>query len=71
VTEENATEEISEPDDAARQRWEALAEQVRSGRIRRVALERVDGQPVTGSDWAQLLLELGFRQGPRALTLTA
>jgi ATP-dependent helicase Lhr and Lhr-like helicase len=49
----------------------ALAEDVRAGRVRRVALERVDGEPVVGSPFGELLIELGFRQGPRALTLSA
>ncbi|MFL5819925.1 MAG: DEAD/DEAH box helicase [Solirubrobacteraceae bacterium] len=51
--------------------FEAVAAQVRAGRIRRVALERVDGEPVVGSPFGELLIELGFRQGPRALTLSA
>ena len=50
---------------------EALADHVRAGRIRRVALERVDGEPVVGSELEPLLVELGFRQGPRKLTLSA
>ena len=45
---------------------EALAGAVRSGRIRRVGLERVDGEPVLGSGLHDRLVELGFRQGPRA-----
>jgi ATP-dependent Lhr-like helicase len=49
----------------------ALAEFVRAGRRRRVALERIDGEPVVGSPWGALLIELGFRQGPRSLTLSA
>jgi ATP-dependent Lhr-like helicase len=49
----------------------ALADAVRAGALGRVALERVDGGPV--GDWAlePLLVELGFRAGPRRLTLTA
>jgi ATP-dependent Lhr-like helicase len=50
---------------------EALAESVRKGRIRRLGLERVDGEPVIGSPWEEALVELGFRPGPRKLTLTA
>ena len=49
----------------------ALADHVRAGRIRKVALERIDGEPVAGSRFGELLIELGFRQGPRALTLSA
>ena len=50
---------------------EALADAVRRGRIRRLALERVDGEPVVGSAWEDRLIDLGFRAGPRRLTLTA
>jgi ATP-dependent Lhr-like helicase len=50
---------------------EALVEAVQRGRIRRLALERVDGEPVVGSRYEEALIELGFRQGPRKLTLTA
>ncbi len=50
---------------------EALAGAVRNGRIRRIGLERVDGEPVHGSDLHDRLVELGFRQGPRRLTLSA
>ena len=51
--------------------FEALADAVRRGRIRRLAIERVDGEPVIGSAWEETLVELGFRAGPRKLTLTA
>ena len=34
-------------------------------------LERVDGEPIVGSAYEERLLELGFRAGPRKLTLTA
>ena len=40
-------------------------------RRRKLGLERVDGEPVVGSRWEPLLIELGFRQGPRKLTLSA
>ncbi len=46
-----------------------LVDAVHRGRIRRVSLERVDGEPVVGSEWEDALLELGFRGGPRKLTL--
>ena len=36
-----------------------------------LSLERVDGEPVVGSAWEPLLIELGFRAGPRKLTLSA
>jgi ATP-dependent Lhr-like helicase len=50
---------------------EALAGEVRRGRVPRLGIERFDGEPVVGSDAGALLLELGFRQGPRRLTLSA
>jgi ATP-dependent Lhr-like helicase len=50
---------------------EALAEHVHKGRIRQLAVERFDGEPVVGSAIEPVLIELGFRQGPRKLTLTA
>jgi ATP-dependent Lhr-like helicase len=58
-------------EDALREALEALAEHVRKGRIRQLAVERFDGEPVVGSGIEPLLIELGFRQGPRKLTLTA
>jgi len=50
---------------------EAVAESVRRGRIKRLALERFDGEPVVGSVFEALLVDIGFRQGPRKLTLSA
>jgi ATP-dependent Lhr-like helicase len=50
---------------------EALADAVRRGRVARLGIERVDGEPAVGSAWEDRLLELGFRAGPRRLTLTA
>jgi ATP-dependent helicase Lhr and Lhr-like helicase len=49
----------------------ALADAVRAGQIRKLELERVDGEPVLGSPIEPLLVELGFRSGPRRLTLSA
>jgi ATP-dependent helicase Lhr and Lhr-like helicase len=49
----------------------ALAEAVRGGRVPKLALERIDGEPAIASDLAQALVELGFHSGPRRLTLTA
>jgi ATP-dependent Lhr-like helicase len=54
-----------------REALEALAEHVRRGRVKRLALERFDGEPIVGSPAETLLIELGFRQGPRKLTLSA
>jgi ATP-dependent Lhr-like helicase len=50
---------------------ETLAEAVRRGRVPRLGIERFDGEPVVGSPTGELLIELGFRQGPRRLTLSA
>ena len=44
---------------------------VQRGRVRKLALERVDGEPIVGSAYEEPLIELGFRAGPRKLTLTA
>jgi ATP-dependent Lhr-like helicase len=49
----------------------ALADHVRAGRLKRIALERFDGDPIVGSPVEALLVEIGFRQGPRKLTLSA
>jgi ATP-dependent Lhr-like helicase len=49
----------------------ALAEAVRHGRVAKLALERIDGEPAIASDLAGTLRELGFHSGPRRLTLTA
>jgi ATP-dependent Lhr-like helicase len=49
----------------------ALADHVRRGRIKRLALERFDGEPAVGSPFEPLLIDAGFTQGPRRLTLSA
>jgi ATP-dependent Lhr-like helicase len=49
----------------------ALVEQVRSGRIRRLALEKVDGESALVSPLGPALVSLGFQPGPRRLTLSA
>jgi ATP-dependent Lhr-like helicase len=58
-------------EDALREALEAVAEEVRRGRLPRLGIERFDGEPVIGSPMGALLIELGFRQGPRRLTLSA
>jgi ATP-dependent Lhr-like helicase len=50
---------------------DALAGEVRAGHIKRIGIERVDGEPVHESAFHDRLVEHGFRQGPRRLTLTA
>jgi ATP-dependent Lhr-like helicase len=49
----------------------ALAEAVRAGRMGKLALERIDGEPAIGSDLIGVLTGLGFHPGPRKLTLSA
>jgi ATP-dependent helicase Lhr and Lhr-like helicase len=49
----------------------ALAEHVRSGRGRRLAVERFDGEPVVETDAMELLVEAGFLAGPRRAVLRA
>jgi len=53
------------------QALQALADHATAGRIRRIALEKVDGEPAMGSPWEAALAEVGFRAGPRRLTLSA
>jgi ATP-dependent Lhr-like helicase len=64
---------LAEPGDARlRPSLDALAAFVTDGRARvKLAIERVDGEPVVGSPWEAVLVEAGFRQGPRKLTLSA
>ena len=52
---------------------EALAEHVRGGRgaIRKLGLERVDGEPAISSSLGPKLRAHGFQEGPRRLTLSA
>jgi ATP-dependent Lhr-like helicase len=49
----------------------ALAEFVLAGRGPKLGIEKVDGEPVVGSAFEPMLIELGFRGGPRRLTLSA
>jgi ATP-dependent Lhr-like helicase len=48
-----------------------LVEYVRAGRIKRLALEKVDGGSAMASALAPALTALGFQEGPRRLTLSA
>ncbi|WP_027005192.1 DEAD/DEAH box helicase [Conexibacter woesei] len=50
---------------------EALTTFFKRDRKLKLSLERVDGEPVVGSDLESLLIEVGFRAGPRKLTLSA
>ncbi|HWF36002.1 MAG TPA: DEAD/DEAH box helicase [Solirubrobacteraceae bacterium] len=49
----------------------ALADHVRRGRVKRIALEHVDREPALASPLGASLIALGFREGPRKLTLSA
>ncbi len=49
----------------------ALVDHVRTGAIKRVGLEKVDGEPAMASPLGPALLALGFQEGPRRLTLSA
>ena len=49
----------------------ALAELVESGRVRRLAPERIDGEPIAGTAAERVLLDHGFLQGHRRLVLRA
>ncbi len=62
---------VGAEDPRLRPALEALAAFVLADRRRKLSLERVDGEPVVGSEWEELLVDLGFRSGPRKLTLSA
>jgi len=49
----------------------ALVDHVRSGAIKRLGLEKVDGEPAMTSPLGPALIALGFQEGPRRLTLSA
>jgi ATP-dependent helicase Lhr and Lhr-like helicase len=50
---------------------EALVERVQNGTIKRLALEKVDGESALTSTLGPALIALGFQEGPRRLTLSA
>ena len=49
----------------------ALADSVAASRLPKLAIEKLDGDPVIGSGHEDALLEAGFSRGPRKLTLAA
>jgi ATP-dependent helicase Lhr and Lhr-like helicase len=49
----------------------ALAEAVAAGRLAKLAIEKLDGEPVIGSGDEGALLDAGFSRSPRKLTLAA
>ncbi len=57
--------------DPVREALVALVGAVRAGRLGRLALERIYGEPALASSLAGVLVELGFSSGPRRLTLAA
>ncbi len=65
------TPALGRPPHPLRVGLEALADAARAGRLGRLALERIDGEPATTSLLAEALVELGFQPGPRRLTLSA
>jgi ATP-dependent Lhr-like helicase len=50
---------------------QVLAEAVANGRLPRLAIERVDGEPVIGSGLEPTLIEAGFSRQPRRLVASA
>jgi ATP-dependent Lhr-like helicase len=61
---------LREPDDSwLRSALAALVEHVKAGGAKRLAVERVDGEPVTESDVMPLLVDAGFLVGPRRAVL--
>jgi ATP-dependent Lhr-like helicase len=55
---------------AERRAWiDALAALVKDGRLRRIELSRIDGQPADESPFADDLREFGFTDGYRGLML--
>ena len=62
---------LREPGDWLADALDALADHVRRGRLKRLAVERFDGEPVVGTEYEKALIAAGFRQSPRKLTLSA
>ncbi len=49
----------------------SLADAVATGRLPKLGIEKLDGEPVIGSGHEGMLLEAGFSRGPRKLTVSA
>jgi ATP-dependent Lhr-like helicase len=49
----------------------ALSDAVAAGRLPKLAVEKLDGEPVIGSGHEEALLDAGFSRGPRKLTASA
>ncbi len=50
---------------------QALADAVTAGRLPKLGIEKLDGEPVIGSGHEEALLSAGFSRGPRKLTASA
>ncbi len=61
--------ELSDADLAAA--MGALADAVTAGRLPKLGVEKLDGEPVIGSGHEEALLNAGFSRGPRKLTASA
>jgi ATP-dependent Lhr-like helicase len=57
--------------DWLRPAFAALVAHVRTRGLKRLAVERFDGEPVVDSDALELLVEAGFLAGPRRAVLRA
>ena len=63
---------LRDPDESwLRPALAALVTHVRRGGLKRLAVERFDGEPVVDSDAMALLVEAGFLAGPRRAVLRA
>ena len=49
----------------------ALADAVSAGRLPKLSIEKLDGEPVIGSGHEEALLQAGFDRGPRRLVMSA
>jgi ATP-dependent Lhr-like helicase len=49
----------------------ALADAVAGGRLPKLSIEKLDGEPVIGSGYEEALLDAGFSRGPRRLSISA
>jgi ATP-dependent helicase Lhr and Lhr-like helicase len=58
-------------DDALVAAMGALAEAASTGRLPKLGVEKLDGEPVIGSGHEEALLSAGFSRGPRKLTASA
>jgi ATP-dependent Lhr-like helicase len=57
---------VDDDDLRVRPAFEALAAFVRAGRLKKLDLEKANGEPVVGSPLEPLLIDLGFRWAPES-----